>query len=503
MWKWAVVLVIVGFIIIIVAIGIAANSTKFNKKCCKPPHTSSSTCTSTCTSTSISTSTNINSNSTISGSAKRRGQRLSRSQGTVLTTTTADSLLSATDAISDAIPDNGDGEGDGWDVKSVVSVGGMSSDGHLSSSEDVEEAGVASSGNIVSSGNMASSRSVKGLPLKRDGDGGELSWGLRKSRHVLPYSSAHESACMAAYACSPFTQELVTSGRSPLSKSLSKSVSKAVAGFKSPCDATVISVPKPLFDKSHRRYWFGIGINYISQPKSRLTSCWNDIDRLRSEFAKRYGAFDQNWVITDRPGGGIQPTSGSVRKTWVRLLTEAAKQGNVQQHIDLILVFSGHGTFRLTSDPGELGGQSDALILLDQLMYDYDVMAQIVRPLGNHVHLLIVFDSCNSGSAANLPWTYNPISHTVNQTSLHTDLTNDVVMISGCRDEQTSQAGATTKDLSECTRVLVETFKENPKPHTLLATDLIKTMRNKLVAAKDTQIPQLSLSKPQLLQTLL
>ena len=348
---------------------------------------------------------------------------------------------------------------------------------------------------------------------------------MRKSRHVLPFSRENETACMAAYACSPFAERLA---KKSMSSSSGTSVSvqphqqeqqlpggrraKALNGVTSPCDAAIISLATPLFNRSRRRFFFGIGINYISQPKSQLTSCWNDVDTLQNLFSRRYGNFDQTWIVTDRPTpkriapfmmDAQPPTSVGIRKTWSRILREVSKCKNSGQDVDLILVYSGHGTFRLTTDLGEIGGQSDALILLDQLMYDYEVMSQIVRPLGNHVHLLIVFDSCNSGSAANLPWTYNPLSHTVNQTSLHTDLTNDVVMISGCRDEQTSAAGATTNDVSECTRVLVETLKEHPRAGSLGITDLLKTMRNKLVAAQDTQIPVLSLSKPQLLQALL
>ena len=86
---------------------------------------------------------------------------------------------------------------------------------------------------------------------------------------------------------------------------------------------------------------------------------------------------------------------------------------------------------------------------------------------------------------------------TVNQISLHTDLLNDVIMIAGCRDEQTSAAGPTDKDPSECTRVMLEVLREHASP--LAFTEVLARMRQKLVAAKDTQIPQLSFSKPQLL----
>src|SRR4029079_1860530 len=115
--------------------------------------------------------------------------------------------------------------------------------------------------------------------------------------------------------------------------------------------------------------------------------------------------------------------------------------------------------------------------------------------------MLLILDSCNSGSAANLPWTLNPLSSTVNQTSQHIMLENNVMLISGCRDEQTSAAGQGPADLSECSRVLIETL-EGRAAGTVAAIELIAGMREKLLASHDTQIPQLSMSRPQLLGVL-
>jgi hypothetical protein len=277
-----------------------------------------------------------------------------------------------------------------------------------------------------------------------------------------------------------------------------------------------------------RRYFVGVGINYLEAPESTLTSCWNDVEALRVAFEKRHGPFDRTWTLADRPatlagrgpvgvgseqktghqramraGAGVgrtgRPTAAELRGLWSRVVRHAQDDGVDGRGVDLVFVYSGHGTFRQTMDPGRLNGQSDALVLLDELFYDYDVMAQLVRPLPAHVRLLIVFDSCNSGSAAQLPWTYNPLSRTANQTSLHTDLTNDVVMISGCRDEQNSASGLLPTDLSACTRVLLHALSQAPNPGSLPVADLVTAMRRRLIADQDPQIPQLSLSRPTLL----
>lgn len=372
--------------------------------------------------------------------------------------------------------------------------------------------------------------------------------GRSKKRVVLPLCQENERACEHSYDQLPFVQKarkalllthhletgvhdhLSTGGTDvpesglPIDESAKalQGHDKAVGSSRQPCDAHMTSWPSPFFRvmpkigawragrdapegvSGVKRFFVGIGINYVGDTESRLTSCWNDVDLLHNGFERRHGGFDRVWHLSDKPvpegtiagGGRVKlPMAGNLRAAWKELLEETRSVDAAE----VVLVFSGHGTFRLTSDVSELTGQSDALILLDQLYYDYDVMAELVRPLPVHVKLLIVFDSCNSGSAANLPFTYNPLSKTVNQTSLHTDLINDVVMIAGCRDEQTSAAGPTDKDPSECTRVLLEVLKEAPVAGSLAFTELLARMRLKLAAANDTQIPQLSFSKPQLM----
>lgn len=284
-----------------------------------------------------------------------------------------------------------------------------------------------------------------------------------------------------------------------------------------PCDPMMELVVTPFMRSdgdSVRRLFFGVGINYTSQPKNMLTSCWNDVESLYRELGIRFGSFHEIWAISDKPegldmghrsnrGGHRRPTLDHIWSAWTELLAEVSQHGG---KTDIVFVYSGHGSFRLTTDPSELYGQSDCLVLLDKLLWDYDVMERMVRPLPARTNMLMVMDSCNSGSAANLPWTVNPLSCTVNQTSEHIDLDNtnsgNVMLISGCRDEQTSAAGATHGDLSACTRVLLETLRGRPAG-TVPVHTLAQSMRRKLVETKDTQIPQLSLSRPQLLGTTL
>jgi hypothetical protein len=282
----------------------------------------------------------------------------------------------------------------------------------------------------------------------------------------------------------------------------------------SACDPAFEPVVKPLFSREKRRLFFGIGINYVSQPQNTLTSCWNDVETLHNELESRYGLFAGTWILTDRPANdhrapsrlrpgvsnraaGQLPTAPHFWALWGDIMREA-----VRDDADIVFVYSGHGSFRLTTDPYELYGQSDCMIFLDQFVWDFEIAERVVKAISPSAHMLMILDSCNSGSAANLPWTFNPLSRTVNQTSQHTSIIQNVVMFSGCRDEQTSAAGPTRNDLSQCTRVFIETLRGRTVG-SVPVSELVGSMRRLLVASQDTQIPQLSMSRPPLLGALL
>lgn len=359
----------------------------------------------------------------------------------------------------------------------------------------------------------------------------------KRSSKVLPWSKEHDDAHQATYTYQ-IAQANEISNAPLLMKGLSDRTIDQKHNPKQPnhnhnhnpnpnhdhtnhyarsvCDAPITSLPPSKFFRPTvtRRVFIGIGINYLSKPEQRLLSCWNDIDSLYETFSTRHGPFTKTWLLMDKPNP-INSTSAStsastspsnithlppILSSLVQIFKELTTDYCLTEPTDIVFVYSGHGTFRTTKDPNELTGQSDAIRLLDVDFYDYDILATCIRPLGPHVRMLMVLDSCNSGSAANLPWTFNTLSQTVNQSSLHTDLRADVMLISGCRDEQTSAAGPTDHDPSECTRMLLASFKEKPLWE---ACQLLQHLRHKLWSENDAQIPQLSVSKPVLISCLI
>ena len=139
-----------------------------------------------------------------------------------------------------------------------------------------------------------------GVSAPYSGLGPAVVYGLSKSRRVLPFSAENEMACANSYECAPLAKaERVNATVHGFAGF--QTMGKAV-GVVRPCDPATVASANPFFDSGRKRMFVGVAINYVSQPRNRLTSCWNDIDVLQSEFAKRYGPFYRSWVLTDKVG---------------------------------------------------------------------------------------------------------------------------------------------------------------------------------------------------------
>jgi len=106
----------------------------------------------------------------------------------------------------------------------------------------------------------------------------------------------------------------------------------------------------------------------------------------------------------------------------------------------------------------------------------------------------MIYDACHSSSIANLPYTYNILSHDLDQESKHTDIKASIVSISGCKDHQTSTAGENTRDLSALTKSVLYVLKERGHDN-IRAADFIRMLRVDLLRRHFRQIPTLAFSR--------
>jgi hypothetical protein len=253
-----------------------------------------------------------------------------------------------------------------------------------------------------------------------------------------------------------------------------------------------------------------VGLNYTWSTANRLDSCWNDQDALETLVCNRYlgGAVPRILRCSDRPSGSStmdgesmgEPTRRTLQKAVdkaVRHAQSVAEQGRTPC---LVFIYSGHGFFKWTTDPTELSGKSECFLMKDGAYWDYELYDELIARLPASARLLLLSDACHSESNANLPYSVHPVTKRLVLSSGNVRVAAKCLGLSACRDEQTAQAGASTRDMSAFTRELVAWLRDaRPK----FARDGIVDMRTRLLQSGDMQIPTMSVSQPDLVDAAL
>jgi hypothetical protein len=179
----------------------------------------------------------------------------------------------------------------------------------------------------------------------------------------------------------------------------------------------------------------------------------------------------------------VKPTKANILKALAQMLTLA------QPGDKCFFTYSGHGTNTRDRSGDEVDGKDETIFTLDsQLLTDDEFRAVLNQSLKAGVELLALFDSCYSGTVLDLRYTYSPNS--VNTRVPETK--GSVVMISGCRDSETSAEnfingswqGAMTSSFLHCVKTSTN------------AMALVGAMQTYLKTNGYQQRPLLSSGKP-------
>jgi len=215
-----------------------------------------------------------------------------------------------------------------------------------------------------------------------------------------------------------------------------------------------------------------IGINYTGTI-NELRGCINDIDNLSNILT----GFQSIVKLTDTTD--MKPTRNNILSE-LRKLLENAIAGDM-----LVLSFSGHGSQTVDRNGDEIDGKDECICTLDNnIIKDDEINSYIKTYLKPNVTLFAVFDSCHSGTMMDLKYNYMDYI----ETPKSVDTVGNVIMISGCRDDQTSaDAIINSKFQGAMTWSLLNNIKPN-----ITWRQLIVNMKNSLAQSEFTQIPKLS-----------
>lgn len=233
------------------------------------------------------------------------------------------------------------------------------------------------------------------------------------------------------------------------------------------------------------------GLNYPG-TRAELSGCHNDSKTIRRLLTKYFGYESKNVrVMTDARWRCVKPTKRVILATLRDLVAQTVEGDTLFVH------YSGHGTYTRDTSDDELDHRDEAWYTCDeQLITDDELYEVLVKDLPAGAKLRVVSDSCHSGTMADLPLTLT--SRRIVKNGEETDA--DCVMISGCRDNQTSAdayldgsaVGALTWSLNKAVATVNEPLSD------FTWRELITVSRFLLKRKRFTQVPQLNSTRAEL-----
>lgn len=236
------------------------------------------------------------------------------------------------------------------------------------------------------------------------------------------------------------------------------------------------------------------GINYVGTPSARLQGCINDV-LSTADLLKRKLGFDKVTVLTDEANPTETTHAGMIRNLYA-IAARSWKDG-----LDVVwLHYSGHGTQVVDQSGDEISGFDDALCPSDFMTAGVvldDVVKQLLRLFNPKTRVVFVVDACHSATMGDLRWLWDVPTGCVRAENVKGDpLDVNVLMLSGCRDDQTSADAWVAKNRrfeGAMTSALLSLLQSTELPSYLNdVTKLVKRLNELVKSQGFEQVPCLS-----------
>jgi hypothetical protein len=244
--------------------------------------------------------------------------------------------------------------------------------------------------------------------------------------------------------------------------------------------------PRPNTQINKKTQCLLVGINYF-KTNYELFGCINDVQTLRIKM--NASGFKNIVTLTDDKNP--KPTRKVILDNFTNLLRRS-QPGEL-----IVFTYSGHGS-NIRDRNGDETDKMDELIFPCDLnrILDDELKTIIQQNLKKNVTLFALFDCCFSGTVLDLKYQYmdsmNYDKDIINNKNLDTH--GDVIMISGCTDNQYSaDAYIDKKYQGAMTWSFIESLRQLKNPSW---RELVKNMRTLLKTNGYDQIPQLSCGRP-------
>jgi hypothetical protein len=241
------------------------------------------------------------------------------------------------------------------------------------------------------------------------------------------------------------------------------------------------------------------GLNYKGSS-AELRGCINDNENLK-DFVIDIGYFstkDNIELMNDNKRCKNKPKKQNMLDKFNEVV-EYCK--STKKPINLLMAYSGHGYHIRDRDGDEADGWDEVLCPLDYetagFIDDDYIFHNFINLLPVNVTLVLIIDACHSGTITDLKYNYIVQTNRYRSNTKRPNTKCNCVMISGCRDDQTS-ADAYIRDKKsrrmEYQGAMTASFIANYK-HGISYKNLVVNMRKWLKRNRYTQVPQLSTGK--------
>ena len=244
------------------------------------------------------------------------------------------------------------------------------------------------------------------------------------------------------------------------------------------------------------------GINYNTSADAKLRGCINDVKNIASLLKTKMN-FGEIYTYTDEVSN--EPVT---KANIINVLTQLARECREEQISTVWIHFSGHGSQVRDWSNDEEDGLDECFIASDYkrggIITD-DEFNMYFRLFPTTTKIICVFDCCHSGTMLDLKYSYQcndnmNVYQTVDMSSIsqrdgsYDVVENNIIMLSGCEDDQTSADAFNvmnkrtfTGALSSC---LIETL--NAVHFDISLYELVENLHRMLRKKNFTQKPMLS-----------
>lgn len=243
------------------------------------------------------------------------------------------------------------------------------------------------------------------------------------------------------------------------------------------------------------------GLNYAAEPRMRLNGCWNDAIGMSSLLTASPYDFDPDTVETIMDTN----TDGRTRcgrSEMLSALARLSRQSREGAGLDVAVVtYSGHGSHQRDLNGDEADGEDEGICPVDCMqkgMIIDDDLLKLLLSFNPRTRLYLVFDCCHSGSMLDLPHVF-PEGVSAPDCAARLPAEHpEIVMISGCRDEQTSADAYNlrTRQFGGALTMSLLKVLQTPGSHRIGLCDLHAQLLSLLKADGYAQYPLISSTRP-------